>query len=121
MSNSKSEIYKSIYQSKFFLNATKKSLYEIKISKTSFDKIISLYGNEVILPLSFINFCNPVENKETVINMSGSLNLHSSMQINKIMDIVNNLYIYPSSYEELDEIEKMKRCQKIKSRHLKKK
>ena len=119
MSNTKSSIYKSIYESKFFLNVTKKSLYDIKIPRSSFDKIISLYGKEIILPLSFINFCNPVQNKETVINMSGSIDMRSTLQINKIMNSLNNLYIYPSSYEELSELEKMKRAPKLKSKHLK--
>ena len=119
MSNTKSSIYKSIYESKFFLNVIKKSLFDIKIPRSSFDKIISLYGKEIILPLSFINFCNPVQNKETVINMSGSIDMRSTLQINKIMDSLNNLYIYPTSYEGLDEIEKMKRSPKLKSKYLK--
>ena len=119
MSNTKSSIYKNIYESKFFLNVIKKSLFDIKIPRSSFDKIISLYGKEIILPLSFINFCNPVQNKETVINMSGSIDMRSTLQINKIMDSLNNLYIYPTSYEGLDEIEKMKRSPKLKSKYLK--
>ena len=119
MSNTKSSIYKNIYESKFFLNVIKKSLFDIKIPRSSFNKIISLYGKEIILPLSFINFCNPVQNKETVINMSGSIDMRSTLQINKIMDSLNNLYIYPTSYEGLDEIEKMKRSPKLKSKYLK--
>ena len=119
MSNTKSSMYKNIYESKFFLNVIKKSLFDIKIPRSSFDKIISLYGKEIILPLSFINFCNPVQNKETVINMSGSIDMRSTLQINKIMDSLNNLYIYPTSYEGLDEIEKMKRSPKLKSKYLK--
>ena len=119
MNNKKSSIYKDIYDSKFFLKVLKKSLYEIKIPKSSFDKIISLYGHETILPLSFIYFCNPVESKETLINMSASVNLHSTLQINQIMNSVNNLYIYPSSYEGFDEIEKIRRSPKIKNKYLK--
>ena len=119
MNSTKSTIYKNIYESKFFLKVIKKSSFDIKIPRSSFDKIISLYGKESILPLSFINFCNPVENKETVINMSGSIDMRSTLQINKIMNSLNKIYIYPSSYEELSELEKMKRAPKLKSKHLK--
>ena len=116
--NKKSELYKKIYQSKFFLNAVKKSLFDIRLSKSSFDKIISLYGNELILPLSFINFCSPVENTETIINSTKNIDMRSTMQINKILYSVNDFYIFPSSYEDLNESEKMKLCPKIKSKDI---
>ena len=116
--NKKSELYKNIYQSKFFLNAVKKSLFDIRLSKSSFDKIISLYGNELILPLSFINFCSPVENTETIINSTKNIDMRSTMQINKILYSVNDFYIFPSSYEDLNESEKMKLCPKIKSKDI---
>ena len=116
--NKKSELYKKIYQSKFFLNAVKKSFFDIRLSKSSFDKIISLYGNELILPLSFINFCSPVENTETIINSTKNIDMRSTMQINKILYSVNDFYIFPSSYEDLNESEKMKLCPKIKSKDI---
>ena len=116
--NKKSELYKNIYQSKFFLNAAKKSFFDIRLSRSSFDKIISLYGNELILPLSFINFCSPVENTETIINSTKNIDMRSTMQINKILYSVNDFYIFPSSYEDLNESEKMKLCPKIKSKDI---
>ena len=116
--NKKSELYKNIYQSKFFLNAAKKSFFDIRLSRSSFDKIISLYGNELIHPLSFINFCSPVENTETIINSTKNIDMRSTMQINKILYSVNDFYIFPSSYEDLNESEKMKLCPKIKSKDI---
>ena len=116
--NKKSELYKKIYQSKFFLNAVKKSFFDIRLSRSSFDKIISLYGNELIHPLSFINFCSPVENTETIINSTKNIDMRSTMQINKILYSVNDFYIFPSSYEDSNESEKMKLCPKIKSKDI---
>ena len=118
MDKTKSIIYKHIYDSKFFFKVVKKSEYEIKIPKTSLDKILSLYGNEKILPLSFIYFCNLIENKETVINTSENINLRSTMQINKILSSLSTLLIYPASYEGLDEKEKIRLSPKLKNKHL---
>ena len=40
MDKTKSVLYKHIYDSKFFFKVVKKSEYEIKIPKTSLDKIL---------------------------------------------------------------------------------
>ena len=119
MDRNKSSIYENIYNSKFFLKALKRENWEIRLPKSSCDKIISLYGKEMILPLSFISFCNPVESKDTVINMSSSIKMHSSLQITNILRSLNNLFIYPSSYEGMDEMEKMRRSPKINNKCLK--
>ena len=118
--NKKKEIYKDIYQSKFFLSVVNSSIFDIKLPKTSFDKIFSLYGqNEMILPLSFIHFCNPTETTQTLISSTRNINMRSTMQINKILFSLNNFYIIPNSFENLDESEKIKLCPKIKSNDLK--
>ena len=118
MDNNQSSLYNDIYNSKFFLKASKKSEYEIRLPKSSFDKIITLYGNEKIMPLSFISFCTVVENKETIINMTGSINIRSTLQINKILYSMNNLLIYPASYEGLSENEKIIRSPKLTNKAL---
>ena len=118
MDNNQSSLYNDIYNSKFFLKASKKSEYEIRLPKSSFDKIITLYGNEKIMPLSFISFCTVVENKETIINMAGSINIRSTLQINKILHSMNNLLIYPASYEGLSENEKIIRSPKLTNKSL---
>ena len=118
MDNNQSSLYNDIYNSKFFLKASKKSEYEIRLPKSSFDKIITLYGNEKIMPLSFISFCTVVENKETIINMTGSINIRSTLQINKILYSMNNLLIYPASYKGLSENEKIIRSPKLTNKAL---
>ena len=60
-----------------------------------------------------------VENKETVINTSENINLRSTLQINKILSYLDNLLIYPTSYEGLDETEKIRISPKLENKHLK--
>ena len=57
----KSNLYREIYDSKLFLKAYNRNKYcfDIQFPKSSFDKIIELYGKEKLLPLSFVMFSNP--------------------------------------------------------------
>ena len=115
------EMYVEIYSSKIFLKVYNRKKYDFDFSfpKSSFDKIIELYGKEPILPLSFVVFSNPYEKAETIRYSSRNINVRTSMQINSILDRLSNYYVFPASYEQLDDIEKMKRAPKLKIKYLK--
>ena len=117
----KSKKYKEIYGSKMFLKVynRKKNEFEFKFPKSSCDKIIQMYGKERILPMSFILFSNPNEVTETIRYSSHNVNIRNSLQINTILDVLSNYLIYPASFENLDELEKIKRAPKIKPAYLK--
>ena len=117
----KTEEYKAIYEAQLTLrvfNHEKKD-FDIKLPKTSCDRIIELYGKETILPLSFIQFSNPCEITETIRYTSRNINVRTSAQIVNILDILDNYIVYPISYEGLEEIEKMRKAPRIKSQYLK--
>ena len=117
----KSEMYKEIFESKIFLKAYNRNKFEfdLRFPKASFDKIIQLYGKERILPMSFVLFSNPFEVTESIRYSSRNINVRTSVQINSILDVLNNYYIYPASYENLDELEKISRAPKLKPAYLK--
>ena len=117
----KSEMYKDIYDSKIFLKVFNRKKYEFDFNfpKSSFDRIIELYGKERVLPLSFILFSNPFETTETIRYSSRNINVRTSVQINSILDVLNNYYIYPASYENLDDLEKIQKAPKLKPKYLK--
>ena len=117
----RSEMYKEFYNTKVFLKVynRKKIEFDFKFPKSSYDRIIQLYGKETILPLSFVLFSNPFENVETIQYSSHNLNIRSSVQIDNILALLDNYYVYPASYEELDEIEKLQRAPKLKPKYLK--
>lgn len=106
----KAEMYKEIYQAKKFLKVfnRKKLYFNLKFPRNSFDRIIELYGEEDFHPLSFVFFSNPPLN----------VNIRTSMQINDILSKLNNYLIYPNSYENLNEIEKMRKAPKLKMKSL---
>ena len=116
----KQELYQEFYQTKIFLKAYNRKNFEfdLKFPKSSYDRIMELYGHEAIVPLSFVLFSNPYEVTETIRYLSKNINVRSSVQINSMLDLLNNYYVYPTSYEGLDEIEKINRAPKLKSKYL---
>ena len=117
----KSTLYKEIYDSKLFLKAYNRNKYgfDLRFPKSSFDKIIELYGKEKLRPLSFVMFSNPFEISETIRYSSRNINVRTSVQINSILDVLDNYYVYPISYDNLDELEKIKKAPKLKPKYLK--
>ena len=117
----KSEIYKDIYESKLFLKVFNRNKFgfDFQFPKASFDRIIQLYGKERVLPLSFVLFSNPFEVTETIRYSSRNVNVRTSMQINSILDVLESYYVYPASYEGLDELEKIKKAPRLKPKYLK--
>ena len=116
----KHELYQEFYKTKIFLKVYNRKNFEfdLKFPKSSYDKIMELYGHEAIVPLSFVLFSNPYEVTETIRYSSRSINVRTSVQINSILDLLSNYYVYPISYEGLDELEKIKRAPKLKSKYL---
>ena len=117
----KSEIYKAIYESKIFLKVYNRNIenFDLQFPKASFDRIIKLYGTEINQPLSFVLFTNPFHMSETIKYSSRNINVRTSVQIDNILDFLDNYYIYPISYENMDELEKTKIAPRLKTRHLK--
>ena len=117
----RTEGYKKIYQKKLFLKVFNRKIFEFdfKFPKTSYDRIIQLYGNEMILPLSFVHFSNPFEITETIRYSSRNINVRTSIQINSILDLLDNYFVYPASYEGMDEFEKLQKAPKLKTKYLK--
>ena len=116
----KAESYREAYNSKLFLKVYKRNenAFEVKFPKSSYDKIIQLYGpEEKIAPLSFVLFANPFE-VQTIRYSSHNVNVRTSVQINSILSLLNNYYVYPKSYEQLDEMEKLKLAPKLKSKYI---
>ena len=115
----KAELYKEIYQAKILLKVHNKSnsKFDLNFPKSSFDRIIELYGHELVTPLSFILFSNPYQ-VETVRYSSHNINIRNTMQINNILDHLNSYYLYPASYEGLDEMEKMQKAPRLKAKYL---
>ena len=113
--------YKEIYDSKMFLKVQnkKKRDFNIQFPKSSFDRIIELYGNEKVVPISFILFANPFAATETIRCSSRNLNIRTSVQIDGILDFLQNYYIFPASYEGLGELEKIRRAPLLKAKYLK--
>ena len=117
----KSKIYKAIYDTKLFLKVYNRNIknFDIQFPKASFDRIIKLYGTETTLPLSFVLFTNPFHMSEIIKNSSRNINVRTSDQIDNILDFLDNYYIYPISYENMDELEKIKIAPRLKTKHLK--
>ena len=117
----KSDMYKDIYDSKIFLKVFNRKKYEFDFNfpKSSFDRIIQLYGKEKILPLSFILFSNPFQTTETIRYSSRNINVRTSVQINSILDVLKDYYVYPASFEKLDDLEKIQRAPRLKPKYLK--
>ena len=117
----KSDMYKDIYDSKIFLKVFNRKKYEFDFNfpKSSFDRIIELYGKERILPLSFVHFSNPFETTETIRYSSRNINIRTSVQINSILDVLKDYYVYPASFENLDDLEKIQRAPRLKPKYLK--
>ena len=114
-----SELYKEFYNSKLFLKVYKRNenAFDLKFPKPSYDKIIQLYGEEKITPLSFIVYSNPFE-VQTIRYSCHNVNVRSSLQINDMLSLLDNYYVYPKAYEGLDELEKIKKAPKLKSKYL---
>jgi hypothetical protein len=117
----KFELYHEIYDSKMFLKVYSKNIprFNIQFPKSSYDRIIELYGKESTLPLSFVLFGNPMQMSETVRYSSKNVNIRTSLQITGIFDFLDNFYIYPASYESLSELEKARIAPRLNTRHLK--
>ena len=116
----KAEAYKEAYNSKLFLKVYKRNenAFDLKFPKSSYDKIIQLYGpEEKIAPLSFVLFANPFE-VQTIRYSSHNVNVRTSVQINSMLSLLNNYYVYPKSYDQLDEMEKLKLAPKLKSKYI---
>ena len=115
----KSDMYKDIYDSKIFLKVFNRKKYEFDFNfpKSSFDRIIELYGKERILPLSFVHFSNPFETTETIRYSSRNINIRTSVQINSILDVLKDYYVYPASFENLDDLEKIQRAPRLKPKY----
>ena len=117
----KSEIYKAIYDTKIVLKVYNRNIenFDMQFPKASFDRIIQLYGKEINLPLSFVLFTNPFHMSETIKYSSRNINVRTSVQIDNILDFLDNYYVYPISYENMDELEKTKIAPRLKTRYLK--
>ena len=117
----KLELYHEIYDSKMFLKVYNRKIphFNIQFPKSSYDRIIELYGKESTLPLSFVLFGNPMQMSETVRYSSKNVNIRTSLQITGIFDFLDNFYIYPASYESLSELEKARIAPRLNTRHLK--
>jgi hypothetical protein len=117
----KLELYHDIYDSKMFLKVydRKNPNFNIQFPKSSYDRIIELYGKESTLPLSFVLFGNPMQVSETVRYSTRNVNIRTSLQIAGIFDFLDNFYIYPASYEGLGELEKAKIAPRLNTRILK--
>ena len=115
MSDNQIEKHKEIYESKMFLNVRIKNnqnpLNDILIPKSTYDRIMDLYGKERIVPLSFITFANPNEVTETIRCTTHNVNFRTSTQITNLLDLLNNYCAVPASFYNLDELEKLKNYQ----------
>ena len=113
------ELHKEFYNAKLFLKAYKRkeNAFDLKFPKPSFDKIIQLYGEEKIAPLSFILFANPFE-VQTIRYSCHNVNVRTSMQINSMLALLDTYYVYPKAFEGLDELEKIKLAPKLKPKYL---
>ena len=116
----RTEMYKEIYETKMFLKVFNRKIldFDLKFPRNSFDRIIELYGEEKILPLSFVLFSNPYEITETIRYSTRNINVRTSVQINGILDLLSNYLVYPNSYETLNEIEKIRKAPKLKPKYL---
>ena len=113
------ELHKEFYNAKLFLKAYKRNenAFDLKFPKPSFDKIIQLYGQEKIAPLSFILFSNPFE-VQTIRYSCHNVNVRTSVQINSMLALLDTYYVYPKAFEGLDELEKIKLAPKLKPKYL---
>ena len=116
----RAEQYEEIYENKLILKAFNRNIvdFDIQFPKATFDRIIQLYGTETVKPLSFVLFTNPFE-AETIRYSSRNINVRTSVQIDSILDFLDNYYVYPASFEGLEELEKIKRAPKLKTKYMK--